>query len=648
MKHIIIGTAGHVDHGKTTLIKALTGIDTDRLEEEKRRGLTIELGFAHLDFDGGVRVGIIDVPGHERFIRNMLAGSGGIDIAMLVIAADEGIMPQTREHLDILTLLGVKDGIVVLTKTDKADPDWLSLVYEETAEFTKGTFMENKPVVPVSAQAGTGIDELKQELFKLISKAGEKDISLPFRLPADRVFSVDGFGTVVTGTLIEGTVKTGDRAEILPAGKTAQVRNIQVHGENVGAAYAGQRTAISLGGIKSGEIERGDVISAPKTVNVISSIDVRINLLPGTKRAVKNADKLHIYHQARTVVAKAYLIDKSKPGDDDGGHARSKLADGGCYARLKLDEPLPCKRGDRFIMRFYSPGETIGGGIILNTAPPKRISRTRAAIDALHIREHGSAEDIVSLSAYELAGVFTSSEICKYADIDAQSADNVLEFLVCGKKLIRLSPDRYICEQVMKDLDKKSKEILTDYHEANPLRVGISAAELCQKLMPTAKASDGAAVLGILRERGVISLFENLAAMPGFEPKLTDAQAELKAKLMSALQSAGYNVQTIAELSDEIAKNQERDFKQVFESLKSKGEIIMLGEQIFWPRGTYERAIGVLRGHFDKNDMLTLAECRDLLGTSRKYALAFLEYLDGKQVTRMRGDVRILAKGFDA
>ncbi|MDR2572374.1 MAG: selenocysteine-specific translation elongation factor [Oscillospiraceae bacterium] len=639
MRHVIIGTAGHVDHGKTALVKALTGIDTDRLEEEKRRGVTIEPGFAYIDFDDGSRAGIIDVPGHERFIRNMLAGAGGVDLAMLVIAADEGVMPQTREHLGILIQLGISDGLVAVTKSDKAEPDWLELVLDDIAGLINGTFLENKPLIPVSAHSGDGLSDLKKALETMLKNVGEKDTDIPFRLPVDRVFPVDGFGTVVTGTLIEGSVKVGDTAEILPSGEKAPVRNIQVHGENYDAAYAGQRTAISLGGVKRGNVVRGDVITAEGMLSVTNAIDVKLTVMQNSERTIKNSSEIHLYHGARTMLAKVFLFDKTELH-----HGES------CFARLKLKEPLPCKRGDRFVVRFYSPLETIGGGVILDSKPKSRISRSESMIDALTLREKGSVQDIAELAAYELDGVFTEIDLCKRADISKKACLSVLEELLLSSKIVKLQTGKYISGRVLTKLDKKCNTLLDDYHKTYPLRAGMNIAELRQKLMPDAETSEATAVLKSLsdsgKDSGKIIISEKSAVLSGFSITYTPAQSKIKDKLLVQLDAAKYDVPTPEELSTKFTKNEKREFEQIFESLISSGELIMLSQQVYWQKAAYDEAVSLLKTHFEKNEEITLAECRDMLKTSRKYALAFLEHLDGKQITILQGDKRKLAKGW--
>jgi len=636
MKHVIIGTAGHVDHGKTSLVKALTGIDTDRLEEEKRRGVTIELGFAYIDFEDGTRAGVVDVPGHERFIRNMLAGAGGVDLAMLIVAADEGVMPQTREHLNILTLLGISDGLVAVTKSDKADPDWMELVMDDIGQLVEGTFLEGKPFLPVSAFTGEGLDELKRGLHSMAVGAAAKAAELPFRLPVDRVFPVDGFGIVVTGTLIEGSVSIGDIAEILPSGEKAPVRSIQVHGERADAAYAGQRTAISLAGIKRGNIKRGDVVASKGVLNVTDSVDARLSVLPDTARIIKSGTELHLYHGARTMLTKAVLLD------------RDELRAGeSCYARLKLKEPLPCKRGDRFVVRFYSPLETIGGGVILDSTPKKRVIRNDAALDALGVREHGSKVDVAALAANELGKVFTEAELRARADMDEGTCREVIETLAEDGRIMQVMRGKYIAAETFSSLGGKCARILEVYHASNPLKAGMNVAELRQKLLPQAEIADASAVINALKGSGEIVLSDNSAALPGFSIELTPAQAKMRERLMEIFTTAGYDTPSPDEAESMFPKERKAEFGQVFESLVTSGELKTLSPQVYWPKAAFSAAVGLVRSHFEKEDEITLAQCRDMLGTSRKYALAFLEYLDRVQATRKQGDARKLSRGLD-
>lgn len=353
MKHVIIGTAGHVDHGKTCLIKALTGIDTDRLKEEKKRGITIELGFAYLDFPNGQRAGIVDVPGHEKFVRNMLAGAGGMDLAMLIIAADEGIMPQTVEHLDILSILGIQKGVVVITKTDLVEPDFLELIQEDVHELVKDTFLENAPVIPVSVYENSGLEQLKSTLKDLCDQLPDKTNSGHFRLPIDRVFTLKGFGTVVTGTLMEGKLKKDQEITLYPENVPVKVRNIQVHTQNVDTAWAGQRVAVNIPDRKKDEILRGNVLASPQSLYTTRIIDVKVEMLKHTDRVIRHGNRLHIYHGTKELLGKIILMNQNelKAGES-------------CYAQLRLEEETVVRKGDHFVLRFYSPVETIGGGVV--------------------------------------------------------------------------------------------------------------------------------------------------------------------------------------------------------------------------------------------------------------------------------------------
>ena len=372
MKNIIVGTAGHIDHGKTTLIRALTGRNTDRWEEEQRRGITIDLGFTWFDLPSGNRVGIIDVPGPEKFVNNMVAGVVGMDLVLLVIAADEGVMPQTVEPLDILSLLGVQGGLVVLTKAELVDDDWLELVRGQALELTEGTCLEGAPILSVSAVTGQGIPELRDALYRLVQEAREKSALAPFRLPIDRVFSVDGFGTVVTGTLTEGAVQVGDAVELVPSGLQSRVRTLQVHGESVDAAYAGQRAALNLTNLQKSEIRRGDAAVRPGSARSSRMLDVRLRCLRNAKRTVLNGSQVHLYHGTSVHLAKAVLLerDELRPGES-------------CLAQLRLTEPMAVKQGDRFVIRFYSPVETIGGGTVLDPRPLRHKRHDLAVLDTL-------------------------------------------------------------------------------------------------------------------------------------------------------------------------------------------------------------------------------------------------------------------------
>ncbi len=636
MKHVIIGTAGHVDHGKTLLVKALTGIDTDRLVEEKKRGITIELGFAHLDFDDGTQAGIVDVPGHEKFIKNMLAGAGGIDLAMLVVAADEGFMPQTVEHLGILSLLGIQDGLVVITKCDMADPEWVEMVKEDVRTHVEGTFLEGKPVFTVSAYTGQGIPELRQALKELVQKAAEKNMRTPFRLPIDRVFSVDGFGTVVTGTLIEGSVSNGDMAEILPGGVQARVRNLQVHDRDVETAYAGQRVAINLAGVKKADLGRGDVIARPGSVRTSLMLDARLQNLKNSQRTILSGSQVHLYHGSAVRLCKVVLLDRDalQPGES-------------CYAQLRLTEEIAAKRGDRFVIRFYSPLETIGGGVVLDDLPRRHKRGDQAVLEALAIRESGSGDDqLVQLVAEHGHSLPTLEKLAAPQNLDREELGRSLEELTSAGKVLQPLPGRYLAASVFDAIWDSCRGLLEQYHRQNPLHAGMKVAELRQKLLKNTDQAVADAILAALAREGKIKAVADRYALADFAVHLTKRQSAIREKLLQTYRKAGLEVPGLDEVIASFPPAEQGDCRQVVESLVSGGGLVMLTPQLCLHSQVYAQVCDKTRDFMVEHQELTLAEFRDLLGTSRKYALAVLEYYDKNKILKKDGDVRRLGTGF--
>ena len=636
MKHVIIGTAGHVDHGKTLLVKALTGIDTDRLVEEKKRGITIELGFAHLDFDDGTQAGIVDVPGHEKFIKNMLAGAGGIDLAMLVVAADEGFMPQTVEHLGILSLLGIQDGLVVITKCDMADPEWVEMVKEDVRTHVEGTFLEGKPVFTVSAYTGQGISELRQALKELVQKAAEKNMRTPFRLPIDRVFSVDGFGTVVTGTLIEGSVSNGDMAEILPGGVQARVRNLQVHDRDVETAYAGQRVAINLAGVKKADLGRGDVIARPGSVRTSLMLDARLQNLKNSQRTILSGSQVHLYHGSAVRLCKVVLLDRDalQPGES-------------CYAQLRLTEEIAAKRGDRFVIRFYSPLETIGGGVVLDDLPRRHKRGDQAVLEALAIRESGSGDDqLVQLVAEHGHSLPTPEKLAAPQNLDREELGRSLEELTSAGKVLQPLPGRYLAASVFDAIWDSCRGLLEQYHRQNPLHAGMKVAELRQKLLKNTDQAVADAILAALAREGKIKAVADRYALADFAVHLTKRQSAIREKLLQTYRKAGLEVPGLDEVIASFPPAEQGDCRQVVESLVSGGGLVMLTPQLCLHSQVYAQVCDKTRDFMAEHQELTLAEFRDLLGTSRKYALAVLEYYDKNKILKKDGDVRRLGTGF--
>ena len=474
MKNIIIGTAGHVDHGKTALIKALTGIETDRIKEEKKRGITIELGFAYLDLPDGEKAGIIDVPGHEKFVKNMLAGAGGIDLALLVVAADEGFMPQTREHLGILSLLNISEGIIVVTKKDMVDEDWLEIVCDEVRQEVQGTFLENAQIIPVSSYTGEGIEQLRQAIFTMIDQKTQiKNLDVPFRIPVDRIFSVEGFGTVITGTLIEGTMKVGDPVTVYPSRIESRIRNLQVHSQDVQEAYAGQRVAVNLAGLKKTDLNKGDVIAVPDSMHTTMMIDIHLTVLKDCDREIRNATRLHLYHGARDILCKIVLLDRDSVGAGES-----------CYAQLRLEEEIAVKTGDRFVLRFYSPVETIGGGVILDSNPFKHKRNDAAVLESLKLKEGGSDREKISAALRDYSARFETLDFLQIqTGIPKEQFDQQINKLIKDKVAFRVSDNVVIHTDYLNRLKDSAVKLLESYHKENPLREGMKKDEFRNKLI---------------------------------------------------------------------------------------------------------------------------------------------------------------------
>ena len=630
MKHVIIGTAGHVDHGKTLLIKALTGIDTDRLQEEKKRGITIELGFAHLDFDDGTQAGIVDVPGHEKFIKNMLAGAGGIDLALLVVAADEGFMPQTIEHLGILSLLGIRDGLVVITKTDMVEPEWVEMMYEEITERVKGTFLEGKPVFPVSAYTGQGIDALREKLKEMVKAASEKDLRVPFRLPVDRVFSVDGFGTVVTGTLSEGSMKVDDPAVLAPSGVETRIRNLQVHGKDVDTAFAGQRVAVNLAGLKKTDIQRGDAVAKPGSVRSGLMMDVRLHNLPGSGRTILTDSQVHLYIDAAVGLCKVVLLDRTEllPGES-------------CYAQLRLTQPVAAKKHDRFVIRFYSPLETIGGGVILDENAKKHKRNDPSVAALLAVKESGSGSQQLMQALDELGLTLPDSRMIaeKMSADPAEVLEQLTELLSEGKVLEPVA-GRYLSASQLDRVWENTLRLLEGYHSQNPLHEGMKIAEMRQKLFAKMDLSAADAILALLAAEGKIRPVADRYALADFTVQLTKRQQSIRNRMLKAYEDCGLEGPSQDELFALFQPKEKDDCKQVLERLISGGHLYLPAPGQIYGEKTFLWACRGVIDWFETHETLTLAEFRDLLGTSRKHALAILEYLDKNKMLKKEGDIR--------
>lgn len=633
MNNVIIGTAGHVDHGKTCLIKALTGIDTDRLKEEKQRGITIELGFADLHTPDGQTVGIIDVPGHERFIKNMLAGIGGIDLVLLVVAADEGVMPQTIEHLDILKLLDIRKGIVVITKADAAEPEWMELVKEDIKDLVCGSFLEGAPIVETSSQTGQNIDVLRAMIFDMVKECSEKNENAELlRIPIDRVFTIGGFGTVITGTLTEGKISVGQEVEIYPAEKTARVRTLQVHGNMVEEAHAGQRTAVNLVNIKKEEIRRGDVLAAKGALAPSMMLDVKITVLADSKRELISGSRLHLYYGSDEILCKAVLLDAESLAPGESG-----------YAQLRLEGSVAVRQGDRFVIRFYSPVETIGGGVILDETPRKHKRFDEEVVRSLALRESGDdsvlLEEMLKEEGRELK---TIKEVARKLRRTEKETRRLTAALVESGKVVMLTEQVPVHVEYLDRAAAAAEKILEQYHGKNPLSSGMPKEELRTKLLAKLRRSDAKEadlLLEWAQKRGAIRLFGNAAAKAGFRISYTPEQKEQRGRLEAFYRNKGFEAPDLEEAVE--GEKDKANAKKTVLALCDEGELVRLSGSVYMHREFYERALQMIKDKFAAQGTVTLAEMRDLMGTSRKFALLLLDHTDEKKITVKEGDVRV-------
>ena len=629
MKHIIIGTAGHIDHGKTTLIKALTGCNTDRWKEEQERGITIDLGFAFFDLPNGDRAGIVDVPGHEKFIHNMVAGVCGMDMVLLVIAADEGIMPQTKEHMDILHLLGIQKCIVVLNKMDLVDPEWLELMEEEVRDQLQDTFLKDAPVVKVSAVTGEGLKELTDEIVKMeTSEVQEKEIPTIPRLPIDRVFTISGFGTIVTGTLISGIIRKDDTLQLYPWNAPCKVRNIQVHGKNVDECSAGQRVAVNLTGIKKEDISRGDVLASPNSMKGTTLLDVKLKILKDSNRIVKNRSRLHLFTGTSEVLCRAILLDRDevKAGEE-------------CFAQLRLEQELALRKGDRFVVRFYSPMETIGGGEVLEPNPKAKRRFKEEALEELRRKEAGSSVDVVQMHVKSHRDtLITITELAKLTALSEEEIRQDVSELEDGSEafVFPMKKDTYVW---MRDdelyLQEQIKAELKKYHHKYPYRHGIKKAEIQTKYMKKIKPVVAAKIFEHWEtEESIISSGEYLH-LPEFEI-LKDARYEgCRKLLLNSFEKAEYQFVKLSET--DVEKEYADMAEDILLLLREENQLVRLSEDAYTVKPLLETAAEKIREVVHQQPVITISEVRDLFSTSRKNAKLILEYTDGQRITRNTG-----------
>ena len=626
MKNVILGTAGHIDHGKTTLIKALTGRETDNLKEEKQRGISINLGFTYFDLPSKKRVGIVDVPGHEKFIKNMLAGACGIDIVLLVVAADEGVMPQTVEHLDILNYLGVKKGIIVLTKCDLVDEDFISLVKDEVKEKTKGLFIENAPIVEVDSVSGRGLEELVKKIDEISEDIEEKKIDAPARMSIDRVFSLKGFGTIVTGTLIEGKISIDDEMIIYPSEKKVKVRNLQVHGCDVKTAYAGQRTAINLSNIKVSEIQRGDVIAETGSVEESMMIDVNISLVEHCKKSLKHWDRIRVFHGTKQILCRIVPLNEDEIPYGESG-----------YAQLRLEEKIVAKKGDRFIIRSYSPMDTIGGGIIIDTAPKKHKIYDESVIETLKIKEKGELKDIIEeYLKLNLSNYITLKDLISYTGDKEEYVKEGLDVLIKENKVIPVNK-YYLHISHYNKLKDKTMDILNKYHKQYILRKGILKEELRSRVNSKLKVKDMDIILNKMAEDKQIKVRDNLVSNYEFEVVFNQKQLSIKKEIENITRK---NKLSCLVTKDEIC-NKNKFYEEVLEALI--GDTIQkLDDTYYVDKDIYENMKNELINYLKQNNQITVAQFRDITNSNRKTSIAILEHFDRNRITKRIDDKRVL------
>jgi len=633
MKQIILGTAGHIDHGKTSLIKALTGIDTDRLKEEKQRGITIELGFAHLELPGGKLLGIVDVPGHEKFVKNMVAGATGIDIVALVIAADEGVMPQTREHLEICQLLDIHHGLVVLTKIDMVDEEWLELVKEDVQDYLSGTFLADAPIVEVSSATGEGIDKLISTLDVLAQGIPEKEVGHVFRLPIDRVFSMKGFGTVITGTTVSGRIKLGEDVTIYPQQISSRIRGIQVHNKGVEEVRAGLRTAVNLQGLEKAAIHRGNVLAAKDSMKPTFMVDVTLDLLPSAPRKLKNRAKVRFHTGTSEIISTVVLLDRDElePGQT-------------CFAQIRLDEPTAVLRKDRYVLRSYSPVQTIGGGEILNALPRKKKRFSDISLTEMKALHEGDPASIVELFVGQSRFMGMEQKALPFlANMSRKQLEGILQDLMAKNRVIRFDKENKVL--IHADfLEKARKELLdttAEYHRKFPLKVGLPKEELRSRTTGSRNPKLFNFLISQLTKEGRIVLEKDLVRLEDHRVTLAADQQEVRKEIEKIYIKSGLKPPYFKEIKDNFPGN---TAFEVLELMHKEGLLVKVKEDLYFHKQAIENLEKDLIGFLKEHKEITTPEFKDMTGASRKYTIPLIEYFDRAQVTVRVGDSRVLRR----
>lgn len=634
MKQIILGTAGHIDHGKTALIQALTGIDTDRLKEEKARGITIELGFANLVLPNGQHLGIVDVPGHERFVKNMVAGATGIDLVMMVVAADEGVMPQTREHTDICSLLGIKHGLVALTKKDLVDEAWLELVTDDVTAFVQGTFLEEAPVVPVSSTDASGLEALADALETVAGQIPERSDSGFFRLPIDRVFTMKGFGTVITGTLTSGTVTVGDPVMLYPSRETSKVRGIQVHSQSVEQAHAGQRTAINFQGLSKEAASRGDVLAHADTLEVSYMIDARLHCLDSLPKPLKNRVRLRVHTGTSEIMGVLILLDREElaPGDT-------------AVVQLRLENPVAVVAQDRFVVRSYSPVRTVGGGTILNPMAPKRKRLNNETITALSHLAEGDPNEVVRQNIRDAGVNGVSFGVLRImTNLPEKKLAHLLDPALSRKEIVLIDKETrlFMHQAHVERVGNRMLATLQAYHQKNPLKTGVSKEELKSKFPRISSKLFTLKLNQLAREKNVV-VDEKVVRLASHKAALGVDENELRQKIVSICKDAALTPPSVKDLVKMVAAP-DKTVQELLAYLVETGELIKVKEGLFYDR----YAVGALRerlvSFLQEKGEISTPEFKNMTGASRKYVIPLIEYFDHQHVTIRIGDIRKLRK----
>ena len=635
MDNIILGTAGHIDHGKTSLVKALTGTETDRLKEEKERGITIELGFASLDLPGGQHIGIVDMPGHEKFVKNMVAGSSGIDVVTMVIAADEGVMPQTREHMEICNLMGVRHGLVALTKTDMVDEDLLELAMDDIQEFIQGTFLEDKPVIPVSSVTGQGIDPFISTLEEICKRLPQRKFSSIFRLPVDRVFSMKGFGTVITGTLISGQVNVGDEIMVYPKRLTSKVRGIQVHSSSVDQAGAGTRTAINFQGLDKESVLRGDVLSTPGTLIESYMVDASFLYLASNAKPAKARTRIRFHSGTSEILGYMVLLDRDEllPGEE-------------APVQFRLESPVCCIKDDRYVVRSYSPVRTIGGGTILNPASQKHKLKDSDIIKGLEdlLSEDNEKAVAYFLSLQGFSGL-TLNALRVMTDIADKKLAATLQKMLAKQEIILLDKEKqvYVSGKTFDQFKEKALEKLAAYHEANPLKEGMPSQELKSKFRYVDDAKFFNILFNRLEKEGLIVQDKNLVRLAGFTVALQVDQHEIKEKILKIYTSSDLTPPFFRTICQDLELDQ-KTAKDVLQMLIDEKAVVKTKDDLYFSSTAISKLESELVAFLKENETITTPEFKDMTGISRKYVIPLIEYFDGIHLTIRVGDHRQLRK----